>query len=158
MLKWTGLAVALVAIAQPAYAQIVPPIYISSEDNTPTHEACGATYEPAVAAIRSTLRTNNVEISNKQDYFDDLALRAYVNLNVIEDDAKCVVAYSLSFETHISIEFPSTLDLGSRFATAVLCDKGGLIVAPSGDIRGMLTKALREITNECVAKLSEYEE
>jgi hypothetical protein len=157
MLKLAGIAAALCVIASPANAQVVPPIYISSEDNTPAHQACGATYEPAVAAIRSALRSNNVEISNKQDYFDDIAIRAYVNINAIDDGDKCAIAYSLSFETHISIDFPSTLDLGTRFATAVLCDNGGLIISPSSDVRGMLTKALREITNECVTKLREYE-
>jgi|JI7StandDraft_1071085.scaffolds.fasta_scaffold00371_26 hypothetical protein len=157
MLKWAGVAAAICVIALPANAQVVPPVYISSEDNTPSHEACDATYPPAVSAIRSTLRSNDVEISNKEDYFDDLAIRAYVNINVIDKDDECAVAYSLAFETHISIEFPGTLDLGTRFATAVLCDKGGLIVAPTDEIRSMLTKALREITTECVTKLREYE-
>lgn len=157
MLKWTSIAAALCVFALPAYAQVVPPVYISSEDNTPTHQACGVTYEPAVAAIRSTLRSNNVQVSSKQDYFDDVAIRAYVNLNVIDDDDRCALAYSLAFETHISVDFPDTLDLGTRFATAVLCDNGGLILAPKGDIRSMLTEALREMTSECITKLREYE-
>lgn len=152
--RMIGLAAitALQSSAAQAQPNAFPPFYVYSEEDNEATRRCGVTYEPAVAAVQTVLRSNGIRMSQ------DLGgtIHAYINLNVVpltsggQPTGECIMNISLEFLTLDAVLNPVENRMMS--AKIVYCDQAGVALGRPHVLRDEYLSTLRTMTEQCVSR------
>jgi hypothetical protein len=142
---------AAVGLSQAAFA--LPPVYVYSEAQTDNLTSCGLSYTATMAAAKSALRQNGASMATREDAMDGSAVKFYINMMAIEDDAGCSTV--LRAELH----YADLLELPFEAATASVyvehCDKTSMFTGEASGMQKRINDKVREMVAAC---LSEYED
>lgn len=114
------------------------------DDNT-----CGISRDAVEAAISTSMRQNNINIS----YDKNTPMTFYGNAVPLVINGGCAVSYSLSIY-YLDFVLAPTSPPKKIFSTVELCGTGGILTGPSYKIQSMLSDSFRLGTEKCINKIA----
>jgi hypothetical protein len=139
----------------------MPPIYVFGEQDNDKTAACMLSYAEVVEAAKSAFRYNRIQIAAKEDYLEDRALQAYVNINAIDvrrggqSTGSCAVNVGFSVGSYTTILNPVTKS--KHFGEVIFCSPGTLFVWRKEDVAQQVKETIRDYVNECVSRYAELQ-
>jgi len=139
--------VALCYVGSPAQAQEFTPVYVATEDDDDT---CEVSNVSIVAVVESELRYNRIPVGTRAQAIADEALTLRVNTTAVFNRGVCAVGYNLEMSNYQEIVLSVTGE--KRWATTVLCQKGGLMTGPAFDLQSRLNAEFRDFASQCISQ------
>lgn len=141
------------AIALPQAALALPPVYVYSEEQTESLTTCGLSYTATMSAAKSALRQNGAKMGSREDAMDGTAVKFYINMMAIEDDAGCSTVLRAELHYADFVELP--FEAASASVYVEHCDKTSMFTGEASGMQKRINDKVREMVAAC---LSEYED
>lgn len=143
----------IAAVALPQAALALPPVYVYSEEQTDSLTACGLSYTTTMASAKSALRQNGAKMASREDAMDGTAVKFYINMMAIEDDAGCSTVLRAELHYADFVELP--FEAASASVYVEHCDKTSMFTGEASGMQKRINDKVREMVAAC---LSEYED
>lgn len=147
--------IAFSGLVPAVYAQEFPPVYVLAENPPEKATACGYSHTAIVAAVKSELRHNRIEIATSEDNTAGTAIMAYINTTAgdVGVPGMCVVRYDFVLTTNEFVTISATNE--RRFASIVFCRKFGLAYYSQSSIQTNLNNQFRDYISQCITEYLE---